>query len=240
MSNRKQIHSESASGRTISLNTELAQDLVARQGAKGPTRLGLRANYVWNTQPRTFLFTLAKYKFVAKMLSGRDKVLDVGCGDAFGCRIVQQEVGSLWAIDIDPVMVQDIRERMEDDWRFECFLHDVLSGPVPGGPFASAYALDVLEHIPKAEEDRFMTNILLSLDNDGILIIGVPSPQSQAYSNEIAKTGHVNIKSHEELKSLMLTYFCNVLIFSMNDEVVHTGFYPLAHYLFALGVGRMR
>jgi len=24
----------------------------------------------------------------------------------------------------------------------------------------------------------------------------------------------------------------------MNDEVVHTGYYPMAHYLFALCVGR--
>ena len=36
------------------------------------------------------------------------------------------------------------------------------------------------------------------------------------------------------LKSLLSKYFHNVFIFSMNDEVVHTGFYPMAHYLFAL------
>ena len=32
----------------------------------------------------------------------------------------------------------------------------------------------------------------------------------------------------------MTHHFRNVFIFSMNDEVVHTGFYPMAHYLFAL------
>jgi len=36
----------------------------------------------------------------------------------------------------------------------------------------------------------------------------------------------------------MLRHFHEAFIFSMNDEVVHTGFYPLAHYLFALCVGR--
>ena len=36
----------------------------------------------------------------------------------------------------------------------------------------------------------------------------------------------------------MLRHFHEVFIFSMNDEVVHTGFYPLAHYLFALCVGK--
>mgnify|MGYP007028595943 CR=1 FL=1 len=32
-------------------------------------------------------------------------------------------------------------------------------------------------------------------------------------------------------------FFDNVFLFSMNDEVVHTGFTPMAHYLFALCVG---
>jgi hypothetical protein len=32
----------------------------------------------------------------------------------------------------------------------------------------------------------------------------------------------------------MQRYFKHVFMFSMNDEVVHTGFFPMAHYLFAL------
>lgn len=32
--------------------------------------------------------------------------------------------------------------------------------------------------------------------------------------------------------------FRDVFLFSMNDEVVHTGFTPMAHYLFAIGSGR--
>jgi len=29
-----------------------------------------------------------------------------------------------------------------------------------------------------------------------------------------------------------------VFVFSMNDEVVHTGFYPMAHYLLAVACHR--
>ena len=32
-------------------------------------------------------------------------------------------------------------------------------------------------------------------------------------------------------------YFKNVFLFSMNDEVVHTGFSKMAHYLICLCVG---
>ncbi len=36
------------------------------------------------------------------------------------------------------------------------------------------------------------------------------------------------------MKALLEHYFENVFLFSMNDEVVHTGYYPMAHYLFAV------
>ena len=64
---------------------------------------------------------------------------------------------------------------------------------------------------------------------------GSPSLESQAYASAGSKAGHVNCKSGSELKELFLKFFHNVFLFSMNDEVVHTGFYKMAHYLFAIG-----
>jgi hypothetical protein len=32
----------------------------------------------------------------------------------------------------------------------------------------------------------------------------------------------------------MLGYFRNVFLFGMNDEVLHTGYYDMCHYLWAL------
>jgi cyclopropane fatty-acyl-phospholipid synthase-like methyltransferase len=172
------------------------------------------------------------------MLSGKQKVLEVGCGDSFGTRLVLQEVGSICAIDFDPVFVKDAKSRMEGRWTYDCRVHDLLSGPVEGGPFDAAYSLDVIEHVPKENEQLFVTNVARSLTEQGVLIIGTPSIQSQVYASKYSKEGHVNCKDHKELKGLLQGYFHNVFLFSMNDEVVHTGFYPMAHYLFALCVGR--
>jgi len=36
------------------------------------------------------------------------------------------------------------------------------------------------------------------------------------------------------LKKTMEKHFANVFMFSMNDEVVHTGYHKMAHYLLAL------
>jgi SAM-dependent methyltransferase len=211
-------------------------ELYRRQGAEA---LGPMMSQVWHDDPRRLTFVLARYKFVAKMLSGKSRVLEVGCADAFGTRVVQQEVGSVVAVDFDPVFVKDVRARMRERWTFECRVHDMLDGPIHPR-FDAAYSLDVLEHIQATDERRFMANIAASLLDDGVLIIGSPSIQSQIYASPPSKAGHVNCKDAPGLKALMAEYFANVFVFSMNDEVVHTGFYPMAHYLFAVGAGTRR
>lgn len=203
----------------------------------GVSRLGLMVNESWNQDPRRTVFTLARYKFVAKMLAGRARVLEVGCADAFGTRIVQQAVGRVTASDFDPVFIEDIKERANPYWPLDAFVHDALAGPVPG-TFDGAYALDVLEHIAEKDEDRFLKNIIASLTPEGVLIVGMPSLESQTYASPQSKAGHVNCKSGDALKSTMERYFNTVFVFSMNDEVVHTGFYPMAHYLLAIGCHR--
>ena len=203
----------------------------------GIARLGLMVNESWNCDPRRTLFTLARYKFVARMLAGRKHVLEIGCADAFGTRIVQQAVGKVTATDFDPLFIADVKERMNPHWPLEALVHDVLAGPVPG-TFDAAYALDVLEHIPQPQETRFIRNVIASLTPEGVAIFGMPSLESQAHASPQSKAGHVNCKSGDALKRLLEEHFHTVFVFSMNDEVVHTGFYPMAHYLLAVACHR--
>ena len=209
------------------------QQLLELRDKKGLTPLGLMTNATWRDDPRHFAWLFSRYKFVSKMLAGSSSVLEVGCADAFATRIVLQEVGRLTAVDFDPILVKDVNDRMDDEWEFDCRVHDILEGPVKGA-FDGVYALDVLEHIPQEDEGRFVSNVARSMTEHGVLIIGTPSIQSQAYASPQSKQGHVNCKDHTALKELMSRFFDNVFIFSMNDEVVHTGFYPMAQYLIAL------
>ena len=62
----------------------------------------------------------------------------------------------------------------------------------------------------------------------------MPSLQSQKYASKLAKKEHVNCKTKKELKIFLSKFFNNVYMFSMNDEVLHTGFDDLSHYI--LGV----
>ena len=205
--------------------------------AGGPASLGLMTNQAWHDDPRHLVFTLSRYKFVAKMLADRAHVLEVGCGDAFGTRIVAQSVQQLTATDFDPVFVADVNRRMDPKWRFECRQHDMLSGPFPG-QYDGAYALDVIEHIQPKDELAFVSNIVKSLTREGVLLLGCPSLQSQAYASPPSMAGHVNCKTGETMRALLSHYFHNVFVFSMNDEVVHTGYTPMAHYLIGVACTR--
>lgn len=209
------------------------EPLLGLRKSQGLASLGLMNNQVWHDDPRRLVFTLSRYKFVAKLVSGKDSALEVGCGDAFASRIVRQEVRSLTVIDFDPIFIADIQERADPNWPMHSAVHDMLAGPYPGS-FDAIYSLDVLEHIDQDKETRFIDNVLASLSPHGILIVGMPSLESQSYASPQSKEGHVNCKSGKEFKRLFDRYFHNVLLFSMNDEVVHTGFAPMAHYLLAV------
>lgn len=200
----------------------------------GVTKFGLMANESWNQDPKRTLFTLARYKFISRMLAGRKKVLEVGCADAFGTRIVQQSVGHVTAVDFDPLFISDVKERMNPHWPLEAFVHDVLKGPIPGR-YDAAFAMDVLEHIQPQDETAFVGNVLKSMEREGVVIFGMPSLESQAHASPQSRAGHVNCKNGDDFKRFMEQFFHTVFVFSMNDEVVHTGFYKMAHYLIAVG-----
>ena len=147
--------------------------------------------------------------------------------------MVKQTVNNLTAIDFDPVFISDAQERHHDDWPIDVRVHNILDGPVDGR-FDAAYSIDVIEHIEKEDEDTYLTNILASLDDDGVLIVGTPTLESQTYASPRSVEGHVNCMSAPDLKTLLELHFKSVNVFSMNDEVIHTGFHKMAHYLFAV------
>jgi 2-polyprenyl-3-methyl-5-hydroxy-6-metoxy-1,4-benzoquinol methylase len=212
------------------------QGQVELRQEQGLTPLGIKTSHTWHIDPKRLLFSFARYKFVAKMLSGKGSVLEVGCGDAFCSRLVLQEVESLTATDMDPVFIADATDRADPKWPITVKVHNILDGPFEQR-FDGAYSLDVIEHIPREHTETYIDNVCESLQAEGVFIVGTPSLNSQAYASENSQIGHVNCMNGPELKSVMERRFENVLVFSMNDEVVHTGYFAMAHYLFAVGSG---
>lgn len=208
---------------------------IEYQFIKGVT-LGPWTTYSLLDDPKHMAFVLSRYKFVAKMFEGRKSVLEVGCGDAFGAPIVAQAVGKLLGIDPEIRVIKSNRKRL-DRIKNLTFEHgDICSNP-PKGKFDAIYSVDVIEHLDKPLNKDFMENQCALLDKDGVCLIGTPNITANKFACHRSKVQHINLKSQSMLRRQMEKYFKNVFMFGMNDEVVHTGYAPMCHYIWGLGVG---
>lgn len=202
-------------------------------------RLGRYSSDDYMSDPKHLVFVASRYKFVAKMFDGLDTAIEIGCGDGFGGPIVAKAVKKLICTDINPPMLADIGKRnaFAKNISYESYpFHQKAYEPQVDG----IYLVDVIEHIYKEEEGAFMTNLAASLKPHGVALIGTPNKTTEQYQNEWSRKSHVNLKTHEDLKKLGLKHFHNVFMFGMNDEVLHTGFAPMCHYLWALCVDPRR
>ena len=197
--------------------------------------LGLVSNSTWHKDPRRLAFALSRYKFVSKMIRGSQNVLEIGCGDGWNAKIVSTEVENLTLVDYDEIFVNDaiVNSRYWEKIP-KCILHDFTQGSLKR-EYDAAYCLDVLEHIENDREDVFIQNIASSCKPNSIIIFGMPSLESQAHiSEEKRDPGHVNCKNLYDMQRLMKKHFRVVLPFSMNDEVLHTGYEKMSQYIFSV------
>lgn len=200
----------------------------------GPINLGPVVSDTWRNDPKRLGIKLSRYKTVSKLLSGKKKVLEIGCGDGWASKLVCREVEEFYTSDFDVVWKPYVEAALSNEPNFKGFTTLDPVNDVQHNKYDAIFALDVLEHINPKDEPAFIANCIKMLGGNGLCIFGMPSLESQAYASKKSKEGHVNCQSGSELKENLHKYFENVLIFSFNDEVMHTGFFAMSHYLLAI------
>lgn len=222
------------------MRKKLSQAEAFKRGAEyqfiNPISMGPWTSYSLLNDPIHISFVLARYKFCARMLSGKKSVLEIGCGDAPGTPIVAEFVEKIVAVDVDDRLINSNRKRLILIKNIEFDNFNICDGPAKK-IFDAVYSIDVIEHFDKKLNKPFMENSVKSLSSDGICIIGTPNITANKYASERSRVQHINLQSHTSLRQKLEHYFKNVFMFSMNDEVLHTGYLPMAHYLFGVGVG---
>ncbi len=192
-------------------------------------------------------FQLSRYKFASSMLATKPNasVLELGSNYGLGTWMLSQveNCSQIVGVDFDEEAVRyaektfasDKIKYVCDDFLGEDYRKYLSSG---GGQFGAVISLDVIEHIPKEKEDLFLKTISVNLAKDGMAVIGTPNITMSPYASEGSKIGHVNLFDQERLYDFLSQVFQNVFIFGMTDEVVHTGFYPMCCYIFAVCAGK--
>lgn len=195
--------------------------------------LGPWSSYSLIHDPKHMVFVLARYKFCAKMLEGKKRVVEIGCGDGFGIPIMAQAVDHLHCIDWDSRNIAGCKRRLHHLKNVSYEQIDLNKHSLKE-KYDAAFSIDVLEHIDPALETTFLKNILSFLERESTLITGTPNISANIYATERSKVQHINLKSMKELKELSERYFKHTFMFGMNDEVLHVGYSPMCHYIWAL------
>lgn len=194
--------------------------------------IGSHHTYHFTHSPRKILHMMSYYKFAAKMIGQDKKVFDVGCGEGLGAWLLAKECGRVKGIDLDSEAIE-VAKRNWKDTRIDLQCADFLKIKI--NRYDAVVSFDVVEHILPRNADVYFRKISRSLKANGIGIVGTPNVLSKKYASPVTKLGHVNLYSGERLEKEMGKYFKHVFMFGANDEVVHTGFLPMAHYLIAVG-----
>lgn len=211
-------------------NWECVSTLIKDQK---PIQLGRYASYWFHKTPRRMLHSLSYYKFAVKIIGSKKRVLDVGCNEGLGTYVLAKECGFARGIDFDEEALEVAKANFSEK-NIEFFWGDFLS-MVPSEKWDAITSFDVIEHIYPENVSSFWEAIVTNLSSEGIFVIGTPSLISQQFASEISKKGHVNVYTAERLEMEMRKYFTHVFLFAAHDEVVHTGYLPLAHYFIAVG-----
>lgn len=195
--------------------------------------LGHYASYWYYKSPRRMLHSLSYYKFAAKLIGKEKKVLDVGCNEGLGTWVLAKECGFAKGVDFDQQAIQTAQKNFQN---LPVVFADLdIIEEAPSFSWDAVVNFDVIEHIDPLQEELFFQSLKNQMTQTGLCIIGTPSLISQQFASEISKKGHINIYSPDRLQKAMERHFDYVFLFSANDEVVHTGYLPLAHYLIAVG-----
>lgn len=200
-----------------------------------PIRLGKYVSYWHKYSPRRMLHSMSYYKFAAKMIGSGKRVLDVGSNEGFGTYLLSKECGYAMGVDFDEEAIATAQKNFSGE-QIDFLCKDFLQKEATSA-FDGVTNFDVIEHILPEHAGTFIQQIASSLKKEGVAVIGTPSKISQEFASEVSKKGHINIYDHERLEKELLEHFSHVFMFAANDEVVHTGYMPLAHYYIAVAVG---
>ncbi len=205
--------------------------------AIGDMRLELGPHYAHQAlrSPRHLLFTLARYKFAARMFPvGRTiKVLEVGCNEGLGTMMFAEGGNQVLGVDLDAAAIEHANRSLAVHGGVSFVCADIIGAAL--GDHDAVVSLDVIEHIPPELEDAFLDGLWRHVGAEGFCVVGTPNEAAAAYASEASRIGHVNLFSPERLAAAMGRYFVNVFVFGLNDEVLHTGYFRMSHYILVIG-----
>jgi 2-polyprenyl-3-methyl-5-hydroxy-6-metoxy-1,4-benzoquinol methylase len=179
------------------------------------------------------MIRLARYKFLCRLMKPTDRVLEIGSGSGLGSIFMSQHCAHVTGLEVKATEIAEARA-MNRRKNVEFVCGDLFDVPIEQR-YDMVVALDVIEHMPIEQGRKLVEAMCRRLKPTGMLVIGTPSIYSYPYQSALSQASHVKCYDQRELVELIDQFCGRTLPFSMNDELVHTGYAKMSWYYFVLG-----
>jgi spore coat polysaccharide biosynthesis protein SpsF (cytidylyltransferase family) len=150
------------------------------------------------------------YEFACNQFGADDRVLDIACGDGYGCRIMADHVGAVLGVDINqPLIAANQQNNAVANISYgtdDCFALSLADGAVTG-----ATAMELIEHLPVDQVDTFVKEVRRVVAPGGSFICSTPQ---NSHGEIPVVPWHVREYSVAELRAILERHFASVKILS--------------------------
>jgi 2-polyprenyl-3-methyl-5-hydroxy-6-metoxy-1,4-benzoquinol methylase len=200
--------------------------------------LGPSASEQWRTAPHHLAMVLARYRAAAALIGNARTVLELGCGEGIGARLLADGRELYHGVDYDAEAIAYANEHVRGDAHggvvFSCADVRVLA---PFGPYDAIVTLDVIEHMTDYDGALLVGDAAAKLGPPGVLVVGTPNADFDHLASEASRREHVYTYHHDDLYFLLREKFTLVQSFGMQDTALHFGHPAARHYLLMAGLG---
>ena len=150
------------------------------------------------------------YEFARGQFGAGDHVLDIACGDGYGCRIMAPQVGRVLGVDINqPLIAANQQNNAIGNIAYD--VGDCFALSLPDGAVTGATAMELIEHLPVDKVDSFVSEVRRVIRPGGSFICSTPQ---NSHGDIPLVPWHIKEYSVAELRAILERHFSSVKILS--------------------------
>lgn len=150
------------------------------------------------------------YEFARAQFGAGDHVVDIACGDGYGCRILSAQVRQVLGVDINESLIANNNQRNDQD-NIRYAVDNAFGLSLGDASVNGATAMEVIEHLPVDQVDTFVKEVRRVVKPGGAFICSTPQ---NSHGEIPVVPWHVREYSAPELRAILERHFGSVKILS--------------------------
>lgn len=161
----------------------------------------------------TMLEHLHRYAFALDIAKGKD-VLDIACGEGYGCSLLADYALNVTGVDIDADTIHQAKNQYSNK-RISFITGSIEAIPCPDKSVDLVTCFETLEHI--TNQEKAMQEIKRVLKSDGILVISTPDKANYTDKTGYQNPFHLKELYENEFRDLISRYFTHTCFFQQQS-----------------------